>query len=193
MKKLLNINWALLAVMVFFASSGCESQDEDMNPDDNKSGYFLKAKVDGKLVEFKTETLLSADMGSIEIGSTIPKIYNLSLSGARQVSGESTLEEVITIVITETTPITPKSYTGLVPFEYGLKGVLLGYSLEAEEKAYVTDVNDPNVNLEITEMKQNSIKGKFNGVVIDFLSGESKTITEGEFFLIFKPGEDLNS
>lgn len=191
MKKLLMINWALLAVMVFFACSGCESQDEDINPDDNKSGYFLKAKVDGKLVEFKTETLLSAEMGSIEYGLDIPKVYNLSLSGAREVSGQTALEEVITIVLTETSPITPKSYTGLVPFETGFKGVLLGYALEAENKAFITDVNDPNVKLEITEMKQNSIKGKFSGVVKEFLSGETKTITEGEFFIILKPGDDL--
>ena len=177
------INLALLTLMVFFVSSGCDSKDEDMNPDDNKSGYFLKAKVDGKLVEFKTETLLSADIGSIEIGFPITTVYNLSLSGARQISNQSALEEVITIVLTETTPITPKSYTGLVPFETGFKGVLLGYALEVEEKAFITDVNDPNVNLEITEIKQNSIKGKFSGVVKEFLSGETKTITEGEFFL----------
>lgn len=187
MKKSIMINWALLVVMVFFASSGCVSEDDDTNPDDNNSGYFLKAKVDGQLVEFKTETLLSA-----ETGSSIPGIYALALSGARQLSGQSGLAESISIVLTETSPITEKRYTELVPFEYGLKGVLLGYALEVEEKAYVTDVNNPNVNLEITEMKQNSIKGKFSGVVKYFLSGESKTITEGEFFLIFKPGEDLN-
>ncbi|RPA67117.1 hypothetical protein EF405_16750 [Cyclobacteriaceae bacterium YHN15] len=180
MKKLLMINWALLAVMVFLTISGCGSKDgdDDMDPiDANNSGYFLKAKVDGKVVEFKTETLLS-----VEIESSLPGVYNLSLSGGRQVSNQSALEEVITIILTETTPITEKSYTGLVPFETGFKGVLLGYSLEVEEKAYITDVNDPNVNLQITEIKDTSVKGKFSGVVIEFLSGETKTITEGEFF-----------
>jgi hypothetical protein len=187
MKKSIIKNWALFAVLVFLASSGCVSEDDDTNPDNNNSGYFLKAKVDGKLVEFKTETLLSAGTGS-----SIPGVYALTLSGGRELSGQSGLEENISIVLTDTSPITEKHYTGLVPFEYGLKGVLLGYSLEVEEKAYVTDVNDPSVNLEITEMKQNSIKGKFSGVVKDILSGGTKTITEGEFFLIFKPGEDLN-
>jgi hypothetical protein len=184
MKKLLMINWALLAVMVFLAISGCGSnEDDDMNPDDtNKSGYFQKAKVDGKPVEFKTETLLSVDIGSIEIGFPVTTVYNLSLSGARQGSNQSALEEVITIILTETTPITEKSYTGLVPFETGFKGVLLGYTLEVEEKAFITDVIDPNVNLQITEIKPTFVKGKFNGVVKDFLSGETKTITEGEFF-----------
>jgi hypothetical protein len=180
MKKLLMINWALLAVMVFLTISGCGSKDgdDDMDPiDANNSGYFLKAKVDGKVVEFKTETLLS-----VEIESSLPGVYNLSLSGGRQVSNQSALEEVITIILTETTPITEKSYTGLVPFETGFKGVLLGYSLEVEEKAYITDVNDPNVNLQITEIKDTSVKGKFSGVVMEFLSGETKTITEGEFF-----------
>ncbi|MCL6259013.1 hypothetical protein M3O96_07945 [Aquiflexum sp. TKW24L] len=186
MKKLLMINWALLAVMGFLAISGCGSKDgdDDMNPDDtNKSGYFLKAKVDGKLVEFKTETLLSAEIGSLEIGLDIPTVYNLSLSGSRQVSNQSALEEVITIILTETTPITEKTYTGLVPFETGFKGVLLGYALEVEEKSFITDVTDPNVNLQITEIKPTFVKGKFSGVVIEFLSGGTKTITEGEFFL----------
>jgi hypothetical protein len=181
MKKLLMINWTLLAVIGFLAISGCGSKDgdDDLDPDGtNKSGYFLKAKVDGKPVEFKTETLLS-----VEIGSAIPNVYNLSLSGGRQVSGQSALAEVITIILTETTPITEKSYTGLVPFETGFKGVLLGYALEIEDKAYITDVNDPNVNLQITEIKPTFVKGKFSGVVKEFLSGETKTITEGEFFL----------
>lgn len=183
MRKLSIINLALLTLMVFFVSSGCDGKDEDMNPDDNKSGYFLKAKVDGKLVEFKTETLLSAEIGSLEIGFDIPTVYNLSLSGARQGSNQTALAEVITIILTETTPITEKTYTGLVPFETGFKGVLLAYGLEIEDKAYITDVNDPNVNLQITEIKPTFVKGKFNGVVIEFLSGQTKTITEGEFFL----------
>ena len=177
------INLALLTLMVFFVSSGCDSKDEDMNPDDNKSGYFLKAKVDGKPVEFKTETLLSAEMGSIEIGFPITTVYNLSLSGARQRSNQSALEEVITIILTETSPITEKTYTGLVPFETGFKGVLLGYALEIEDKAYITELNDPNVNLQITEIKPTFVKGKFSGVVKEFLSSETKTLTEGEFFL----------
>ena len=181
MNKLLMINWALVAVIGFLAISGCGSKDgdDDMNPDDtNKSGYFLKAKVDGKSVEFKTETLLS-----VEIGSTIPNVYNLSLSGGRQVSNQSALEEVITIILTETSPITEKTYTGLVPFETGFKGVLLGYALEIEDKAYITELNDPNVNLQITEIKPTFVKGKFSGVVKEFLSSETKTLTEGEFFL----------
>ena len=180
MKKLLMINWALLAVMGFLAISGCGSKDDDdMNPDDNKSGYFLRAKVDGKLVEFKTETLLSAEIEPSTSGA-----YQMTLSGARQSPGQNSLEESIIVVLTETSPITEKSYTGLVPFDetVGLKGVLLGYTLEAEEKAYITDVNDPNVNLQITEIKPTFVKGKFSGVVKEFLSGETKTITEGEFF-----------
>jgi hypothetical protein len=179
MKKLLMFNWALLAVMGFLAISGCGSnEDDDMNPDDtNKSGYFLRAKIDGKLVEFKTETLLS-----VEIEPSTNGTYSMALSGGRQSSGQNSLEESIVVVLTETSPITEKSYSGLSSFEFGLKGVLLGYTLEAEEKVYTTDVNDPNVNLQITEIKPTFVKGKFNGVVKEFLSGETKTITEGEFF-----------
>ncbi len=180
MKKFLVINWALLAVMVIFAGSGCGSKDgdDDLDPiDTNNSEYFVKAKVNGTLVEFKTETLLSVE---IEPGPN--GVYQMALSGGRQSAGQNSLEESIIVVLTETSPITEKSYTGLTPFEFGLKGVLLGYSLDAEDIAFVTDVNDPNANLELTEIKPTSVKGKFSGVVKDFLSGETKTITEGEFF-----------
>lgn len=179
MKKLLMFNWAILAVLVFIASAGCGSnEDDDMNPaDSNNSGYFLKAKVDGKMVEFKTATLLSAEIEPGPNGT-----YSMALSGGRQSSGQNILEESIVVILTETSPITEKSYEGLVPFEFGLKGVLLGYGLDIEDKIFTTDVTDPNVNLQITEIKPTFVKGKFNGVVKDFLSGESKTITEGEFF-----------
>lgn len=179
MKKLLMINWAILAVLVFIASAGCGSnEDQDMNPaDTNNYGYFLKAKVDGKMVEFKTATLLSVEIEPGPNGT-----HSMALSGARQSPGQNSLEESFVIILTETSPITEKSYTGLAPFEFGIKGVLLAYSLDAEDKAYTTDVNNPNVNLEITEIKPTFVKGKFNGQVKDFLSGESKTITEGEFF-----------
>ena len=180
MKKSIKINQILIAMMVAIMSFGCDNKDDqDLDPDnDNASGYFVKAKVDGNLVEFKTETLLSGAMSS-----SLPGVYDLAVSGARQMSGQSALAESISIILRETSPITENSYSGLEPFEYGFKGVLLGYSLEVEDKAYTTDVNAADSFLEITEIKEASLKGKFNGVVKDLLSGETKTITEGEFFV----------
>ncbi|ERM80455.1 hypothetical protein P872_21720 [Rhodonellum psychrophilum GCM71 = DSM 17998] len=179
MKKSMNINQILLALLVSVMAFGCGSKDEqDLNPDKNSSGYFLKAKVNGTLVEFKTTTLLGADLSS-----SIQGVYDFSASGARQVTGQSALAESISIILRETSPITEKSYVGLVPFDYGFKGVILAYSLEVEDKVYTTDVTEPNVTLEITEIKPAFVKGRFNGVVRDFLSGETKTITEGEFFV----------
>ena len=90
-----------------------------MDTDDNPSGYFVKAKVDGKLVEFKTATLLDG-----AIGSSIQGVYDFTMSGGRQVSGQSALNEFITIVLRNTSPITEKTYSGLSPFEYGFKGVI---------------------------------------------------------------------
>ena len=179
MKKSIKINQILLIMMIGIMSFGCGSNDDqDMDPDKTSSEYFMKAKVNGTLVEFKTETLLSG-----AIGSSIQGVYDLSLSGGRQLSNQSGLAESITIVLRETSPITQKNYSGLAPFEYGFKGVLLGYAFDIEDKVYTTDINGPNVNLEITEIKETHIKGKFSGVVKDFLNGETKTITEGEFFV----------
>jgi len=179
MKKSIKINRVLLAMMVAMMSFGCGSNDEqDMDPNNNTAGYFMKAKVNGTLVEFKTASLLGADLSS-----SIQGVYDFTASGAKQVPGQSALEETIVIILRETSPITAKTYTGLAPFDYGFKGVILAYGLEVEDIAYTTDVTDPNVRLEITEIKETFIKGKFSGVVKDFLSGETKTITEGEFFV----------
>ncbi len=182
MKMSIKIKHLLLVMLSFSLSFGCsdtEEQDVDMDLDiDNPSGFFVKAKVDEKLVEFKTETLLDGGMGS-----TLPGVYVFSLSGGRQISGQAALAESITIVLTETSPITQKSYSGYAPFEHGFKGVLLGYALEIEDKIYTTDFTNVNSHLEITEIKAASIKGKFNGVVKDFLSDDTKTISEGEFFV----------
>jgi hypothetical protein len=179
MKKSIKINRILLAMMVAMMSFGCGSNDEqDMDPNNNPAGYFMKAKVNGTLVEFKTATLLGADLSS-----SIQGVYDFSATGARQVQGQSALAESIGIILRETSPITVKTYTGLAPFDYGFKGVILAYSLEVEDIVFTTDVTAPNVTLEITEIKETFIKGKFSGVVKDFLSGETKTITEGEFFV----------
>jgi hypothetical protein len=179
MKKSIKIHQIIIATMVALLSFGCEKDDDqDLDTDDNPSGYFVKAKVDGTLVEFKTATLINGAMGN-----TLPGVYDLTVSGARQMSGQSALAESISIILRVTSPITENSYSGLEPFEYGLKGVLLGYTLESENRAYTTDSNAANSFLEITEIKEASLKGKFNGVVKDILSGETKTITEGEFFV----------
>ena len=179
MKKSVKVNQIILLLVFVILDFGCGSNDDqDMDPNNNTAGYFMKAKVNGTLVEFKTASLLGAEMSS-----SIQGVFDFTASGARQMSGQSGLEESIVIILRETSPITEKSYTGLAPFDYGFKGVILGYSLEAEDKAYTTDSSNPNVTLQITEIKESSVRGKFSGVVKDFLSGDTKTITEGEFFL----------
>lgn len=179
MKKTIKINQIILAMMIAIMSFGCETNDDqELDPNSNPSGYFVKAKVDGKLVEFKTATLLDG-----AIGSSIEGVYDFTMSGGRQVSGQSALAESITIILRETSPITEKSYSGYAPFSYGFKGVLLGYALDIEDKVYSTDITNVNSFLEISEIKEASLKGKFSGVVKDFLSGDTKTITEGEFFV----------
>ena len=179
MKGTIKINQIIIAMMVAIMSFGCETNDDqDIDTDKNPSGYFVKAKVDGKLVEFKTATLLDGS-----ISSSLEGVYDFTMSGGRQVSDQSALAESITIILRDTSPITEKTYSGLSPFAYGFKGVLLGYGFDVEDKVYTTDITNVESFLEITEIKETTLRGKFSGVVKDFLSGDTKTITEGEFFV----------
>ncbi|MFD2203153.1 hypothetical protein [Shivajiella indica] len=182
MKEAFRINSAIVALMVFILMSGCGSNEEDMNPDDiNNSGFFLKAKVNGALVEFKQE-----ELQLVNVGSAIPGVYEISISAGASLSDESGYSEAITLIVRDDSPIGVKTYDYLRPFTetgFGLKGFILGYLNASEGLGYVTDVDEEDSILQITELTNTRIKGKFSGIIYDIVSGNSKNITEGEFFL----------
>lgn len=66
---------------------------------------------------------------------------------------------------------------------FGLKGAVLGYINSTEQKLFVTDVDEEDPLVQITELTNTYAKGKFSGKVYDNLSGSSKSITEGEFYV----------
>ena len=169
--------------MLFFAISACESKDgdDDIDPNSNSSGYFLKAKVDGVLVEFKQE-----DLQLVNIGATLPGVYEMGISAGASLPDESGFSEVITLIVKDDAPIGVKSYDYLRPFTetgFGLKGFVLGYLNASEGLGYVTDVDEEDSILQITELTNSQIKGKFSGIIYEIVSGNSKNITEGESFL----------
>jgi hypothetical protein len=180
MKKSNYINQILLAVVVGIMALGCGSkEDQDMDPNKNDSGvYFMKAKVDGKLVEYKDQDLLGAF-----IGLSAPGVYTLTLIGGKDAEGQNGLEETITIILHDRAPITQKSYSGVTMNDDFLAGVFIGYIVGENDKFYITDPQDSDSFLELTEIKSGSIKGKFRGKVKDLASGTIKSITDGEFFV----------
>jgi hypothetical protein len=183
MKNIMHIKTFLLGILLIGFSFGCDiTEDLDLDPDDlNTSGFFLKAKVNGVLVEFK-----QADMQFVNIGSSIPGVYELAISAGASLPDDSGYSEVITLIVRDDSPIGVKTYDYLRPFTetgFGLKGFTLGYLNASESLGYVTDVDEEDSALQITELTNTRIRGKFSGIIYEIVSGNTKNITEGEFFL----------
>jgi hypothetical protein len=110
----------------------------------------------------------------------------MGISAGASLPDESGFSEVITLIVKDDAPIGVKSYDYLRPFTetgFGLKGFVLGYLNASEGLGYVTDVDEEDSKLQITELTNSQIKGKFSGIIYEIVSGNSKNITEGEFFL----------
>lgn len=183
MEKAYNLKFLFLWGLIIGFSFGCGiTEDENPDLDDlNTSGFFLKAKVNGVLVEFKQE-----DMQLVNIGSAIPGVYELAISAGASLPDESGYSEVITLIVRDDSPIGVKTYDYLRPFTengFGLKGFVLGYLNASESLGYVTDVDEEDSILQITELTNTRIRGKFSGIIYEIVSGNTKNITEGEFFL----------
>lgn len=172
------LGWVLLLVI----SAACSTaNDEDSDPTNNSGAFYMKAKVDGKLVEFIQQDLLYMDAGE-----TLPGIFEAAIVGGEEEADQSGLKEGITITIKDTSPIAVKTYDYLEPFTetgYGLKGAVLGYINSTELKLFVSDVDEEDPLVQITELTNTYAKGKFSGKIYDILSGSSKVIAEGEFYV----------
>lgn len=182
MEKVNNLKFSILWVWIISLSFGCGIVEENADLDDlTTSGFYLKAKVNGVLVEFKQE-----DLQLVSIGSAIPGIYEISISAGAEASNGSGYSEVITLIVKDDAPIGVKTYDYLRPFEetgFGLKGFTLGYFNASDALGYVTDVDEEDSVLQITELTNTRIKGKFSGIIYEIVSGNTVNITEGEFFL----------
>nr|MBI1232102.1 hypothetical protein [Cytophagales bacterium] len=183
MKNRFNIWHFFYGTLLVALSWSCGlTADEDVDDDTiPTTGFFLKAKIDGVLVEFKQE-----DLQLVSIGSAIPGVYEMGISAGSSAGDNIGFSEVITLIVKDDSPIGVKTYNYLRPFTetgFGLKGFTLGYIKATEGLGYVTDVDEEDSILEITELTANRIKGKFSGIIYEIVSGNSKNITDGEFIL----------
>lgn len=140
--------------------------------------YFLKAKVNGNWVEFNQENELTASFGPY-----IDKIYDGVVSGSSLETAEPSVIANISVMIRQKGKIGVGSYSGGQFFDYGFKGVTLYYADGKTMAVYVTDVNNPQSFLKISQLTDTHVKGTFSGEVFNIMTKDKISITDGEFNL----------
>lgn len=172
-------------IFLFAIILSCSSDDDnDRNPQDPTDEYFIKANVDGEERVLNFENFMTAELGTFPIND----LYKLVLSATRPGDSGQGNQESIGIDFSLDMPITVGVYNQPEDLPVGFMHAFLSYqnvdlSNEIGETIFVTDINNPVSSLEITELTENTVKGKFSGVVQNPLVEGDINITNGEFFL----------
>lgn len=153
----------ILGLSILFISCKNDGSDKDDSVTEN---FYLKAKVNGQLKEFKFDAIAS-----------LPPNGN-SIAGYAKETSDMPFP-AISFEITEPTSIGVRRYTephdGMI-FRLSIDGFLTYHSQHGETNDFVID---------ITEITSHHIKGTFNGKV--FLAQATEptyfNLTEGEFYL----------
>lgn len=140
--------------------------------------YFLKAKINGNWIYFNQVDQLNASFGPF-----IETIYDGVVNASLIDEDDYSVVKNITIIIRYKGKIGVGSYAGGKQFEYGFKGVTLGYMDAATLAMYVTDVTNPASFLKINELNDIFIKGSFAGELINTTNQQKISITDGEFYI----------
>ncbi len=180
--RLTNSLIAISVSLLIFSVKIWDAADSK-NIDYQGSGlYYLKAKVDGKWIEFNQDSELSFNFGPF-----IDIIYDGVINASNLDSGEQSIINSITIMIRQSGKIEVGSYSGGIPFEYGFKGVTMSYTDSHSSAMYVTDLNRPQSFLKISELTDTFIKGTFSGELVNIMSKSKISITDGEFYIRSNP------
>lgn len=171
----------LFFFLLSFTMSCSSDDDSDSNAQTSTGDFFIKAKVNGLERIFNRENFISAQMTSFAING----FYFLSVEGSAFDDSNQGIDETISIGLNSENPIAVGVYDEPELLPLGLKHALIGYTNTElnDETGFVTDINNPVSSLEITELTQNTIRGKFSGVVQSPVADDNINITDGEFFL----------
>ena len=185
------ITQSLLFFFLLSFTLSCSSDDggnsnpqTSDDPDITESEFFIKAKVNGEERLLNVENFMFAEMRTFPVNDLYRLWFGASIPGE---AGEGNIES-ITVDFNLDTPITEGIYNQPEDLPVGFLHAFVGYqnvdlSNNIGETLYVTDINDPVSSFEITELTQNTIKGKFSGIVQNPLVENDIVITDGEFFL----------
>jgi asparagine N-glycosylation enzyme membrane subunit Stt3 len=153
------------SLLIWLSITSISCNDEEGNGLLNNS---IKFKIDGNLIEFKDQTKLFGFYGSNGSQHTL---LIQSDNG----------EEEINIQIFDDTPITVATYTG---FDLNSNNVIEGITIGVftnDGIVYTTDATNVIGSVIVTDLGDNLIKGTFSGELRDPETGNSVTLTEGEF------------
>lgn len=152
---------AITALVVFFSS--CNLEDENTN---NNQNYFIKAKVDGELVEYRFNAT-----------ATLPTNGNKITGYAKAVPNQPFPS--IDFEISDPTGIKVQNYAE------PNNNMILRVAAEGTVTFTSQNGNSEDFKINITEITNSHIKGTFSGTV--FLAqnsnGANFSFTDGEFYL----------
>lgn len=152
-----------LSIIIFMIS--CSNNDND-NDNGNNQHYYIKAKVNGQLTEYK-----------IDAKADLPLNGNTILGYAKSVPNQPF--PAFDFEITDLTGVKVQNYTepnNSMIFRLAIEGTVTYHSQHG-------GVEDFNIN--ITEITNSHVKGTFSGKVFlaQTTDGTNFNLTEGEFFL----------
>jgi|GEM_PF-4997833 len=154
----------LLAVVI----GGC-SKDE--SPEEEAGDFFIRAKIDGVQVEMKEQRTLQGLAG------------NNGVQHSAYIEGENEVQQALTIHFFDLEPVGVGTYSGLEVVEAGFfKGVNIGYIFDATT-VYATALEGPVSSGTISVLNENEIKGTFSGTIREPITGETLTVSAGEFYV----------
>lgn len=176
--KLINSLIAITIALIFLGAKQWDGSKNETPIQNETKAYFLKAKVNGIWIEFNDAEQLTASFGPY-----IDNVYDGVISAAKINDEEHSILNSMSIIIRQTGKIGVGSYSGGKQFEYGFKGVTLGYVDASKSAMYMTDITNPESFLKINELTDTFIKGTFSGVLINPINKEKISIIDGEFFI----------
>ncbi|NLN30669.1 MAG: hypothetical protein GX158_05440 [Bacteroidales bacterium] len=165
----------LIFLMLIGALAGCSKNETEEEGNGNGNGnYFLKVKIDGQWVEFTSEDVVEGTAG--------PSIHNYSFG-----LWGSSPDEVITIVLEDENPVSTGTYSGLEKYDNYTLGVIIAYVKDQGDSnppdSYVTDPDEAHSILTITHLSDKEAKGTFAGTLINPITKDRVTLTEGSFLV----------
>ncbi len=159
------------------AFSGCsknETQEEEEEQRGKNSKYFMKAKIDGQLIEFTTNDLV--------IGQSGPTAFNYGFWAWGKNS-----DKTLSVNLEDENPVGVKTYRGYYTHDNSNLGVVIAYVInQGDNDLPVSFITDPDVDdsvLNITSLSKTEAKGTFSGTLFNPATGDKVTISDGSFFV----------
>jgi len=150
---------------------GCNKEDDKNPPTSTPTGqYYIKFKVDGVWQEMKTQNTLMGIIG--QSGDQ----HAMAIDGYSQ-GGANT-----NILVMDDKEITTGVYSDFEIFPTFQRGVIIAWT---NENGYTFNTTYQNKlgSVNITSITSSEIRGTFSGELIDLVSQDEVTVTEGEFFV----------